>query len=101
MAPDKRLHAQYGAAIGAGSVLMLNMMDYDGDKPMTATALCTGVGFGKELYDEYDYGGFDSKDLAVTAAFCALSAYGFDWALNVTPVEGGAMINYKYKWSGK
>ena len=97
MEPDKKLHAQYGAVIGAGTVLALNMIEYDGNRPLTATLACSSVGLLKELSDENRYGGFDSKDLAVTSLFCGLGAYGFNWALNwnIKPTDGGAIINYK------
>lgn len=41
----------------------------DEDKAMT---LCLAAGLAKELYDEYDYGGFDEKDLLADYVGCLI-----------------------------
>lgn len=99
-AKDKVLHASYGTAIGAGSVTALNMMNYEGDRPLTASIVVVAAGLGKELYDEYDYGGFDYLDLLATVIPGVAASYGWHWSLNynVTVDEDCVMFNYNKQW---
>lgn len=55
---DKANHFIYGFAIYIISSIFFT--------PLIATLITFGVALGKELYDEYDYGGFDIIDLIFT-----------------------------------
>ncbi len=100
MPADKKLHATYGVTIGAGTVTALNMINYPGNRPLAATAVVVAAGLGKELYDEYDYGGFDYKDLLATVIPGVAAAYGWNWALNYSVTTRGDVtkINYVEKF---
>lgn len=59
MAYDKKLHLLCGFAIAivAGSYT-----------PATGLICSVAAGVAKEVYDEYDYGGFDKQDMLATWA---------------------------------
>lgn len=58
LAHDKANHFVYGFVIYFIASLMLN--------PYISLAIATGFALAKEVKDEYDYKGFDWKDLVIT-----------------------------------
>ena len=106
---DKKLHFNYGVAIGGMSTVVLNFMEYDGyyiekfdftiDRPLTSSLACSIIaGVGKEIMDEYDYGGFDYKDALVTSMGCFLSSYIVDWGLNGGVTQDNIQLDYKWRF---
>lgn len=69
IAKDKQMHTIGSAGIGA----VAQAITHDVVK---SSIVCIGVGVSKELYDEYSYGGFDTKDLLADAVGCAIGIAG-------------------------
>ena len=65
MKNDKILHLIAGIVASVSTVLMYYSITNDIN---ILVGLVTGIliGIGKELYDEYDYGGFDQYDMFAT-----------------------------------
>ncbi len=63
----------------------------------TTMAACMAVGLGKELYGEYDYGGFDDEDLLADFAGCTLGMLGYQTEkFMLSPKEDGIQLTYKF-----
>lgn len=87
---DKKLHVGFSAAIGAVSQAYFK-------DTVKSSLTCIGVGVAKELYDEYDYGGFSKADLLADAAGCALGIIGVKtW--QVYSQGDAVMIGYELKF---
>lgn len=65
MAEDKKLHLLAGLGIA---------IIFGWHNPLIGLATGFLAGIGKELYDEYDYGGFDKYDMFATWAGTVLGA---------------------------
>ena len=65
---DKQLHLGVSTVLGFSTTLVI-------EDPVHAYAACMSVGLAKELYDQYDYGGFSTGDLAYDALGCALGSF--------------------------
>lgn len=65
---DKKLHFGFSTMLG----LTLTALPQNRTFGFSA---CMGIGLGKELLDEWTYGGFDEHDLVWDAAGCALGTY--------------------------
>ncbi|CAL9962073.1 hypothetical protein VPHD148_0066 [Vibrio phage D148] len=88
---DKQKHLVVSTAIGAFT--QIHTEDWK-----TSMAACTAVGLAKELYDEYDYGGFDGKDLAYDVAGCAVGVAVGDTALKVWHQDNTVGIQYNWEF---
>lgn len=96
---DKIKHAKMGVLIGAGSAIAFNFAN-DEHAALKASGIVTLAAFLKEFSDQRKYGGFDAKDAVWTIIPGVAAAYGVDWALNwqVTPINGGAEVNYRVRF---
>ena len=65
MAQDKKLHLLAGIVIA---------IIFGWQNPLIGLGAGFLAGVGKELYDEYDYGGFDKYDMFATWAGAVLGA---------------------------
>lgn len=88
---DKLLHV--GASYAVGNVAYVFTQD-----PVKYSVACMSVGLAKELYDEYDYNGFDEKDLLADAVGCALGYY-FPLTKGLTFTTTGDNVGFNYKMS--
>ncbi|CAH9017303.1 conserved hypothetical protein [Vibrio phage 150E35-1] len=87
---DKVLHVSASVLIGATSEIYF-------EDAYKSTALCMGVGLAKELYDEYDYGGFDTQDLVADAIGCAIGVYT-GYQINVWTDNDVTGVSYTYNF---
>lgn len=90
MQDDKAKHMTGSAVIGG-------LAQYAFDDTTAAMATCMGVGLGKELYDQYDYGGFDAKDLVADGLGCAIGIAGVK-AITISIEDDVTSINYQIKF---
>lgn len=68
VATDKVLHFMLGAIVGQSTSYLVNELTDNPKKAFIISFASTlAVGLGKELYDQYIYGGFDLKDLLATS----------------------------------
>lgn len=88
---DKKLHFA-GSALIAGGV-----QAYSQDWRV-AMGSCMAVGLAKEIYDEYDYGGFDGKDLAYDLAGCVTGTLLMDTGLKIIAGDSYTGIEYSIKF---
>lgn len=91
---DKYMHL--GVSFGIGTVLNTYVVE---DYKYAFTG-CLLVGLTKELYDEYDYGGFDNKDMVANAVGCGASVwlseqYNIDF-LQIKTKNNWAGIEFNY-----
>lgn len=98
---DKKLH--FGASFGIGAisnVLITGKHDY-----WHSVALCLAVGTSKELYDEYDYGGFDLEDLGYDVGGCLLGSGYINFlesnnaSLRFVPLPTATYLQFEYKFN--
>lgn len=95
---DKQLHFWWTTALGAGSVLGLNMINYEGNKTLVASSLCLGVSTMKEVSDT-NSSGFDVHDLTYSFLGCALGIYTTTTAVSFwQPEEDAIGIIYKKRF---
>lgn len=87
---DYEKHFAVSTVIGAGSNYVL-------DDPMNSFLVCFGVGLGKEIYDEIDYGGFSEKDLFYDVLGCGLGVFTIE-GLDIKMSRDSAFFNYKYSF---
>jgi hypothetical protein len=87
MEEDKAKHLILSFTLGA-------ITHYTTEDWKTSIGACITVGLVKELYDEYDYGGFDNKDLAYDAVGCALGAVVGDTALKLYRDDDAIGLQY-------
>lgn len=90
-APDKVLHAKVSFAM-ASTAYVIN--EHYGRSHVETFLECVGVGVLKEAYDEYSYGGFDSKDLAADALGCASGVLLMDTGFKLYSGSSEVGINY-------
>lgn len=88
---DKQLHLGVSVAIGS------SVTYFTGDSNV-AMMTCSIVGLSKEIYDEYDYGGFDGEDLAYDLIGCALGSYILPPTINLIFNEDNVGVSYTYKF---
>lgn len=87
---DKEKHLIASTIIGGASEYIFDDYKY-------SLSLCATIGLGKELYDEYDYGGFSSKDLAYDLLGCGLGVIiGQQVNIHITPNNFSISYNYKF-----
>lgn len=65
---DKQLHLGVSTAIGTYS-------QYHLEDWKTSMLVCSSVGAVKEVYDEIDYGGFDSVDMVYNVIGCGVGVF--------------------------
>lgn len=95
---DKQLHFWWTTALGTGSVLALNMVNYEGSKTLVASTLCLGVSTMKEVSD-INSTGFDVHDLTYSLLGCALGIYTTATAVSFwQPEEDAIGIIYKKRF---
>ncbi len=95
---DKQLHFWWATALGTGSVLALNMVNYEGNKTLVTSTLCLGVSTMKEVSD-INSSGFDVHDLTYSALGCALGIYTTTTALSYwQPAPDAIGIIYKKRF---
>ncbi|BAV80936.1 hypothetical protein [Vibrio phage RYC] len=87
---DKQKHIAVSTVISSG-------VQYTYDDWKLSMASCMAVGLGKELYDEYDYGGFDEKDLVADLAGCTLGTF-VTKGLTSWYEDGTLYLNYEMKF---
>ena len=95
---DKKLHFVFSSVIGGGATGITK-------SAWTGFAVCSAFGVGKELIDEFTYGGFSGKDLTYDAGGCAISSWlvskGIDDVKPVTFNDHGStgiMLQYKVEF---
>lgn len=88
---DKQKHLAVSAVIGAGSTLIFDDYRY-------SLGLCLSAGIAKEVYDHYDYGEFDEKDLMYDAIGCGLGVLTGEVIKFHSTGNGGAMISFNYNF---
>ncbi|AUR91958.1 hypothetical protein NVP1167O_62 [Vibrio phage 1.167.O._10N.261.51.F2] len=86
---DKLLH--FGVSSAIGGVTMYHTEDWG-----VSVGACMAVGLGKELYDEYDYGGFDAEDLAYDALGCISGVMLVDYGLKLEASKNSVAVNWSY-----
>lgn len=69
---DKYLHAGGSALLGIGFSIPLQHSPIKKHSKEASFAACMAVGVAKEIYDEYDYGGFSAGDLVADGLGCAV-----------------------------
>ena len=72
MEKDKILHFIAGITVSLGAVLIYYCIT-EGINALIGLVAGFLAGIGKELYDEYDYGGFDKYDMFATWAGTIIS----------------------------
>ena len=67
---DKTEHVQVSMALSYAGEALFDEYSHvsDTERVLYATGVTLAVGLGKEFYDQYDYGGFSSKDLVADLA---------------------------------
>ncbi len=88
---DKQFHLGVSAVLGAG-------LQYHTDDWVTSMTACSLVGLGKEIYDEYDYGGFDTEDLAYDVVGCGLGVVVGDYGLYLFGDQDAKGVGYKFEF---
>ena len=88
---DKKLH--FVGSVIIGSVTQVAVEDW-----RVSAATCMAIGIAKEVYDEYSYGGFDTKDLLFDAAGCALGVLTGNALLSVWHKEDTVGISYHWEF---
>lgn len=88
---DKQLHLGVSTVIGAS-------VQYVYEDTMTTMLICTGVGLGKELYDEVSYGGFDTEDLIYDVIGCGIGAVVGDYGVKMFKHQDAIGIGYEFKF---
>ncbi|WP_054389370.1 hypothetical protein [Vibrio parahaemolyticus] len=91
---DKILHFGVSAAIGFASQSFFEDKD-------SGFYTCAAVGVAKELYDEVDYGGFDTNDMVMNLVGCAVGTVigdelGFKIGMNKIGDANMVSINYSF-----
>ncbi len=90
---DKQLHFGVSAAIGFASYSVLDKNE--------AFLACSSVGLMKELYDEYDYGGFDKNDMVMNLIGCGIGyAVGdkIGFKINLDRVGDVNILSFNYSF---
>lgn len=88
---DKKLH--FGASTTISALTYVYTESWE-----TSLSVCMTIGVAKELYDEYDYGGFDTKDLIFDAAGCVIGVIVGSTALSLYRDDDIIFLNYSWKW---
>lgn len=88
---DKKLHVGLSTVVGA-STTVYTQNSHKG------FIVCSTVGLTKEVYDEFDYGGFDMEDLAYDVVGCAIGSYIIGEGWNVSVNEDEYKLGYTLKF---
>ena len=86
---DKQLHLGASTMLGSASYIVFK------DDTTKALASCLSIGLAKELYDEYDYGGFDSKDMVANAIGCGIG-YSVSHGIDVLFFDNTIHLHYNF-----
>ncbi|ARN69949.1 MULTISPECIES: hypothetical protein [Vibrio] len=91
---DKILHFGASTAIGFASQSFFEDKD-------SGFYTCAAVGVAKELYDEVDYGGFDTNDMVMNLVGCAVGTVIGDelgFKIGMSKIGDANMLSINYSF---